>query len=68
MSLFQEQPTTPERSLSEYDRQREWRLPSDVAGPQPVAAFDGRGTYPLVIALATSLREPTAAAVREQRV
>lgn len=65
MSLLQHQPATPDRFLADHEAQREWALPAGVSGFQPVAAFDGRGTYPLEVALATIDREPSAVLVRD---
>lgn len=65
MSLVEQQTVTPQRFLSDHEPRRDWRLPAGVSGIDPVAALDGRGAYPLEVILATSAREPTAAAVRE---
>lgn len=65
MSVSQKQSATPDRFLADHEAQRNWTLPPGIAGFEPVAAFDGRGTFALEVVLATSGREPSAALVRD---
>lgn len=65
MSVIHKQSATPDRFLAEHEPQREWTVPAGVAGFEPVAAFDGRGSFALEVALATTDREPSTALVRD---
>jgi len=46
VSTLQQQTATPDRFLADHEPQREWRIRAGVDGLNPIAAFDGRGTYP----------------------
>jgi len=65
MSLLQHQPATPDRFLADHEAQRDWTLPAGVVGFEPIAAFDGRGTFALEVALATVEAEPSGSLVRD---
>jgi hypothetical protein len=48
MSVLNKQPLTPDRFLANYESQRDWTLPAGVSGVEPIAAFDGHGSFALV--------------------
>ena len=58
---------TPDRFLADYEDVITWSVPDSAAkglGVAPVAAFTGRGKYPLEVALATLDRRPRADELR----
>ena len=57
---------TPDDFLVDHEPQREWQLPEGESSlSTAVAAFDGRGHYPLEVALVRTDAKPHATHIRE---
>jgi hypothetical protein len=56
---------TPDRFLADYEASRDWSFIGAPSGIAPTLAFDGRGAYPLEIALAVAEQEPAVGIVRD---